>query len=145
MADISLPGRDSVQAQAEMFRRAAKEEGLTIAVIAARSPLKISTLKGWATGTAMPAWALGALAEAGVPDQLLSLILEPFGRHIGSNAEDDGDLDALAEAAEEFAHQYSRARHPKSPGGVAIVPQEKAVLGPLAGRVKAKARKTAAR
>lgn len=143
MADIPITGRDSVSAQRELFRRAAKEHGLTIPVIAAASPLSVSTMKGWRDGSAMPAWAIGALGEAGVPDDLLSLVLEPYSRHIGTNAEDDGDLDALAEDAGEFHHEYSRARHPNSPGGVAIVPQEKAVLVPLSGRLKSKARRAA--
>jgi hypothetical protein len=144
MAEIPLPGRDSVDAQAELFRRAQKECGLSIAVLTKRSPLKLSTLKGWRDGAAMPAWALGALADAGVPDHLLSLLLEPFGRHVGTNADDDDDLDALAEDAGEFSHEYARARHPNSPGGVAIVPQERGILIPLAGKLKTKARVQAA-
>src|SRR5579871_1576135 len=40
MADVPLPGRDSIEAQREMFRIAANEYGLTINVIAARSPIK---------------------------------------------------------------------------------------------------------
>lgn len=143
MSDVPLPGRDSVAAQAEMFRRAEAEHGLSIAAIAARSPLSASTMKGWRTGAAMPAWALGALSTAGVPDDLLSLVFAPFGGHYGTNAPDDGDLDALAEDAGEFSHEYARARHPNSPGGVQIVPQERGVLIPLAGRLKAKARKAA--
>ena len=67
-------------------------------------------------------------------------MLSPFGRHVGTNATDDGNLDALADEALEYGHEYSRARHPNSPGGIQIVPQEKAVLIPLAGRLKAKAR-----
>lgn len=143
MAEIPLPGRDSVAAQAELFRRAQSEEGLSIAVIAQRSPLSKSTMKGWANGTAMPAWAVGALGDAGVPDHLLSLIYEPFGKHVSSNADDDSDIDGLAEDASEFTHEYSRARHPNSPGGVHIVPQEKLVLVPLGQKLKARARRAA--
>lgn len=143
MSEIPLAGQDSVSAQADMFSRAASEHGLTIAILAKRSPLKVSTMKGWASGTVMPAWAIGALSAAGMPDELLSLVLEPFAMHVGTNADDDGDIDALAEEAGEFHHEYARARHPNSPGGVAIVPQEKATLVPLAGRLKAKSRKAA--
>lgn len=95
MANIPLAGRDSVEAQREMFRLAQKELGLSIPVIAKRSPLSESTLKGWRDGAAMPAWALGALGNAGLPDHLLSLVTEPFGKHIGTDGTDDGDLDAL--------------------------------------------------
>jgi hypothetical protein len=143
VADIPLPGRDSVAAQAELFRRAEAEHSLSIATLAARSPLSVSTMKGWRAGAAMPAWSLGALSTAGVPDDLLSLVFAPFGGHYGTNADDDDDLDALAEDAGEYSHEYARARHPNSPGGVAIVPQEKGILIPLAGRLKAKARKVA--
>jgi hypothetical protein len=144
MSDMTLPGQDSVAAQHELFRRAEAEHGLSIAVLAKRAPISVSTLKGWRSGAAMPAWALGALGEAGIPDDLLSLLLEPFARHVGTNGEGDDDLDALAADAGEFVHAHSRARNAHGPGGAVIVPQERAHLVPLAGRLKARARQVAA-
>jgi hypothetical protein len=143
MAELPLPGRDSVAAQAEMFRRAAAEEGLSIPAIAKRSPLSASTLKGWRDGAAMPAWAIGALGAAGLPDHLLSLVLEPFGKHVGSDEDGEGDLDTAGLDAGEAQQAIQRARHPASPGGVAIVPQERAVIVPLLKRSAASSRKAA--
>lgn len=128
MADLSLPARDSVAAQHELFRRAASEEGLTIAILAKRGPLSKSTMKGWQDGAAMPAWALGALGAAGVPDHLLSLITEPFSRFIVTDDGEESDLDTAATAATEFGAEVQKSRSPKSPGGLAIVPQEAAVI-----------------
>lgn len=143
MANLPLPGRDSVDAQRELFRLAAKECGLTIAVIAARSPLCESTMKGWRDGAAMPAWAVGALGQAGVPDELLSLVLRPFARHVGTDEDGEGDLDTAGLDAGEAAHEIQRARHPNSPGGVAIVPQERAVIVPILRRAVASGRRAA--
>lgn len=143
MADLSLPARDSVLAQAEMFRRAKAECGLSIPVIAARSPLKKSTMEGWEAGAAMPAWAIGALGEAGVPDHLLSLVLQPFGRCVVTEEDGEGDLDTAAVEAGELVQLHSRARHPSSPGGVAIVPQEAEPMKRQASRVAAACRRAA--
>jgi hypothetical protein len=145
MADLSLPARDSVSAQQEMFRRAASEEGLTIAVLHKRDKhLKTSSMRDWRDGAVMPAWAIGALGEAGVPDHLLSLIYGPFSRHVGTDEDGEGDLDTAADAALEFAHAVQRARSPKSPGGVALVPQERLAIVPKAQRALASIRRAAA-
>lgn len=143
MADISLPARDSVAAQAELFRLAQHECGLSIRVISQRSPIPFSTLKGWKDGAAMPAWALGELADAGVPDHLLSLITAPWKRSVVTDEETDSDLDDAAEAAGEFASSVRRARHPQSPGGVHIVPQERAEIVPIGRKARAKLRRVA--
>lgn len=143
MANLPLPARDCVEAQREMFRQAERECGLTIALIAKRSPLKASTLQGWRDGAAMPAWGLGALHAAGIPLHILSQVLDAYALHVGENAPAD-DLEELADASRDFIHEHDKARSPTSPGGVAIVPQERAVIVPLARKVKAKARKVAA-
>lgn len=139
MADVPLPGRDSVEAQRELFRLAAKECGLTIPVIVARSPLKLSTVKGWRDGTAMPAWAIGALGAAGVPDHLLSLVLEPFGKHVESDEHDDGDLDALGR---EGAHYLAEKADAEADG--VVTPIEKGRLKDRARRIAGVARCAAA-
>lgn len=142
MADLSIPAQDSVDAQAELFRRAAKK-GLTLAVLHQRDKnLKVSTMRGWATGaTAMPAWAIGALGEAGVPDHLLTLVTEPFARCVVTAEDGDGDLDTAAIEASDFAGEVARARHPQSPGGLAIVPQERALIEPKRQRACAAMRR----
>jgi len=144
MADGTLPARDSIAAQRELFRRAEAEEGLSIAVIAKRAPLSPNTMRGWRDGSAMPAWAIGALKQAGVPDHLLSLILEPFACFVVSDEDGEGDLDTAANDALEFATEVNKAHHPNSPGGLAIVPQEKAVIEPKRQRACASIRRAAA-
>lgn len=138
MADISIPARNSVAAQQELFRLAQKECGLSLRVISQLSPIPYNTLRGWAGGSAMPAWAIGELADAGVPDHLLSLITAPWKRSILTDEDTDSDLDDAADAADEFATAVRRARHPKSPGGTAIVHGEKAEIIPIGRRAKAK-------
>lgn len=139
MANIPLAGRDSVEAQREMFRLAQKELGLSIPVIAKRSPLCESTLKGWRDGAAMPAWALGALGSAGMPDHLLSLVMEPFGKHVGSDETDDGDLDALGR---ESAHYLADKADAEADG--IVTPIEKSRLKERACRIAGVARRAAA-
>lgn len=131
MADIPIPGRDSIDAQADLFRRLFKETGLTPRALAARSPLHEGTIKGWASGAAMPAWALGALGEAGVPDHLLSLVLAPFGRTICSDEPDQlADLDALGREGAHFLADHADARA----DGV-ITPREQGQLAERAERI----------
>lgn len=127
-----------------MFRRAGSEEGLPIRVLYKRGPFGKSTLEGWAKGVQMPAWAIGALGAAGVPDHLLSLVLDPYAKHVGTNEEDEADYDDAALAASEVAGAVQRARHPRSPGGIAIVHTEKAEIGPIARRACSKLRAVAA-
>jgi hypothetical protein len=126
-----------------MFRRAEAEEGLSLRVLSKRSPIPYTTLKGWRDGAAMPAWALGALGEAGIPNEILSLVLEPFRRHVGTDEEGESDFDDAALAANDLSTAVQRARHPKSPGGVAIIHTERAEIIPIARRAAAKARAVA--
>jgi hypothetical protein len=130
MADVPLPGRDSIEAQREMFRMAARDCGLTIAAIAQRSPLKESTLKGWRDGSAMPAWALGALGEAGVPDHLLSMVLAPFGRHVATDRISDGDLEELGRESAHYLADHADARADGT-----ITPSERSRLSEGAARL----------
>jgi hypothetical protein len=143
MADLSIPARNSVAAQQEMFRLAQKECGLSMRAISEISGISFSTLKGWRDGSAMPAWAIGELGEAGVPDHLLSMVTAPWRRSVLTDEETDADLDDAAEAADEFATSVRRARSPKSPGGTAIVPQERAEIIPIGRRARAKLVKAA--
>jgi hypothetical protein len=143
MADLSLPARDSVAAQAEMFRLAQADHGLSLRVLSQRSPISYGTLRGWQNGAAMPAWAIGELADAGIPDELLSLITEPWKRSIVTDDETETDIDDAAEAADDVVAEVRRARHPRSPGGTAIVHTEKAKIIPLVRKARAKLRSVA--
>lgn len=104
MADLDVAARNSVALQREMFQLAEHEHGLSVAVIARTRGLSASTVKGWRDGAAMPAWALGALR---LPDDLTSLVLSPYGKHIGTD-ETDGDpcVDGLARETAGFTAEY---------------------------------------
>jgi hypothetical protein len=146
MSELCAPAQDSKDAQAELFRLAKSELGLSLETIHNRyKPLKVSTMREWAKGVAaMPAWAIGALGQAGVPDELLSLVLQPFARHVGTDEDGEGDLDTAGLDAGDAAHAIARARHPNSPGGIAIVPQERAAIVPLLRKSVASGRRAAA-
>jgi len=136
MADLSINARNSVALQRELFRLAEDEHGLSIAVLARTRGIAKSTIKGWREGAAMPAWALGELA---LPDDLLSLVLDPYRKHVGTNVDDDGDLDALGREAATFTAEYVEA---KSDGVVTHI--ERAKLKDRARRLEPIVRKVAA-
>lgn len=142
MGKLSQAARNSVSLQAEMFRLAEQEHGLSVPMLARTRGIPKTTLEGWASGTVqMPAWAIGAL---NLPDDLASLILHPFRKHIGTDEEGEDDLDALADDAIGYAHEHLTARSPSSPGGVRIVHSEEALLRARARRMCPKARRIAA-
>ncbi len=145
MGDLCQSARNSVDAQADMFRFAERDHGLSINRLHLRTDIPISTLTGWSKGTVMPAWALFKLGcKGGIPDHLLSLVGEPFERHVGTDESGEGDLDTAALDASEFARAVQQARHPLSPGGVAIVPQERIRIVPLARNSVASSRRAVA-
>jgi hypothetical protein len=141
MAKLSQKARNSTELQREVFRLAEIEHGLSLPVLVRTRGIALSTLKGWRNGAAMPVWAIGELR---LPDDLSSLLLSPWKRHIGTDEDTESDFDDAADAAGELVTAVRKARHPKSPGGVAIVHTEKAQIIPLARAAAAKARKVAA-
>lgn len=143
MGNLSAKAQYSVAQQHDMLRRAKDDFGLDAATLARKIGVSKSAVKGWQDGSAMPAWALGALCEAGVPDELASLVTDPFNRYVGSADETDGDLDELATLCGEFLAEYAKARHPKSPGNIQIVHTEKPKLVEIRQRLRAHARKAA--
>ena len=144
MSDISPEARNSVSNQQRMFSLARDHYGLNRAKLSVLTDISTSTLKGWETGTVMPAWAIGELAKAGVPADLLSLVFDPFNCHFGVNGDGGDNLDEVAAIASDLAHAYNIARNPNSPGGIQIVPQEEAGLRPIKRRLHAASRKAAA-
>lgn len=142
MTDLCQAARNSVAAQSDMFRFAERDHALSIRVLHLRTDIPMSTLAGWAKGTVIPAWGLFKLGKQGrIPDHLLSLVGEAFERHVGTDESGEGDLDTAALDASEFARAVQQARHPASPGGVAIVPQEVARIVPFAKQATASARR----
>lgn len=142
MANLSNLARNSVALQQEMFRLAEHEHGLSLTVLSRTRGIALSTLKDWASGnTQMPAWALGELR---IPDDLTSLVLSPYAKHVGTDEEGDPDPDELAEEALGLAREVAIARSPNSPGGSRIVPIERERIRKKARRVTPKARAVAA-
>lgn len=142
MADLSQKARNSVSLQREMFRLAEFEHGLSVAVLARTAGISLSTIKGWRDGAAMPAWALG---ELGIPDDLTSLVLQPYARFVVTDPNNgDEDFDGLGLEANGLAGEVQQSRHPQSPGGVNIVPMERAKIKHRARSLCAKARQAAA-
>lgn len=136
--------RNSVSSQIDMFDLARRDHGLSILRLHQKTKIAKSTLNDWATGTPMPAWALFKLGKVGgVPDDLLSMVGEAFERHVATDEDGEGDLDTAAVDAGEAQNAVQRARHPNSPGGIAIVPQERAAIIPLMRKTAASARRTA--
>jgi len=123
-----------------MFRLAERDHGLSIRALHLETRIPKTTLQGWKDGTTMPAWALGALGRAGVPDHLLSLVLHPFARHIGTDDSGDGALDELVRETAGFTSDYLEATAPDSPGGTNVIPMEHAKLAERALRIESKAR-----
>jgi hypothetical protein len=144
MADLAPICRDSVEAQADAFRLA-KRDGFDVDVLHHRSKIPASTLKGWASGrTAMPAWAAGFLIAKGFPPEHMSLIYEPFRVHFASDEEGDEEaFYALQEKCLDFLGIKAAARSKRSPGGPAIVVQEKSKLRTKAGEIATVARRAA--
>jgi hypothetical protein len=143
MCNLSGLARNSVLAQERMFRLAERDFGLSIKALHLETEIPVTTLQGWKNGTTMPAWAMGALGRAGVPDHLLSLLLNPFARHVGTDTNGDGTLDELARETAGFTSDYLEATAPTSPGGPNVIPMEKAKLSERALRVCSKARAVA--
>jgi len=135
MADISQLARNSVALQAEMFRLAEHEHGLSLAVLARTRPIPYSTLKGWKDGAAMPAWALGELR---LPDDVASIVLTPFSKHVGTDEPGTGGLEDLACEAAAFTSEYVEAKA----DGI-VTPIENARLKNRARRLTPKARAVA--
>lgn len=140
MCNLSGLARNSVDAQERLFRLAERDLGLSVRALHLETKIPASTIQGWKNGATMPAWALGALGKAGVPDYLLSLVLNPFQRHIGTDDNGDGALDELVRETAGFTNDYLEATAPGSPGGPVVVPIEKAKLAERALRIEAKAR-----
>lgn len=136
MADLSKSARNSVALQREMFRLAEAEHGLSLAVLSRTRDIPVSTLKGWREGAAMPAWALGELR---LPDDLTSLVLSPYVKHVGTDEEGEGDLQTLAHETAGFTSEFVD----RIADGV-ICHQDKAEMAKRARKIIPLARKVAA-
>lgn len=101
--------------------------GVTLKALSFDSGIPYSTLRSYFPGErnavphTMPITALCMLFGK-LPDEWLSTLIEPEGRAFAAPA--DHDHDGLAADAIDYAADHARARHPNSPGGIEITPEE---------------------
>ncbi len=131
----------TLRGQAAMFRRAEREDGLTLKAISIDSGIPYETLRSYAghkgAPAMMPLSAVNRLAGV-IRDNLLSLPFEIADRHLAPN-DDDDELDDLGDAADEVAREVRRARHPASPGGTEIIAIEEHRIKELARGLRRRA------
>lgn len=143
MCNRTEKARHSVTAQERMFRLAERDYDLSLPILAAESGIPLNTLRGWKGGATMPAWALGALGEAGVPDYLLSLVLRPYDRVVEHEKAGEGALHEAATEAIGFGHEFLECTRPDSENGPDLSPRERARLSERALRAGHKLRAVA--
>jgi hypothetical protein len=140
MTDTRGTEQETKARQGELFRLAERDYGLTLDALATEtglSALKTYNHSNIFARAKMPLWVFIRLCAV-IPDDVSSVMLEPVGKRVAS-VDGGDDLDALAVEAGDYAHEYGKARHPASPGGVAIVPQEAATLHDIRRRMTARA------
>jgi hypothetical protein len=128
---------DVVAQQEAMLRLAERDYGLSIKRLAAETGIGATTLRTYKRDTMMP---LGVFVKlcAVIPDELTSLCLEVSGKHVGSNATSDEDLDALGREAAGFVAEKLEAEADGK-----VTPIERSKLKHRARRVVSQARKVA--
>lgn len=119
--------------QCDIFRLAKRDHALSPARLSALSGLPKTTIESWTKGTAMPAFGLARLSPF-IPDELITLLFEPFGKHVETSETDESDLDELGCETAGFTADYVQA---VSDGK--ITPMERAKLAERALRIAAKA------
>ena len=139
----TILAQDIISRQERMLRLAERDYGLTLDDLQAETGIPKPTLATYKRGTAMPAYALVLLAAV-IPDDLVSLLFAPIGKHIATDTGEDGDLDALAREGAGYNVEYLAAHDPESDGGVHVTPRERANLKDKARRIAAVARRAAA-
>jgi hypothetical protein len=119
----------ALSAQSLMFRLAVRDHGITHKMIHLSTRMSLSSIGEYSRGeTVMGLVALRKLSQMKeFPSNLLSLLLGGTDRHI-VDGDDDAELDTLGENADAVATEVRRARHPQSPGGVDIVPEEESQI-----------------
>lgn len=139
MANHCKAQQNFVTLQADLFRLAARDHGLSIKRLSLLADIPATTMTTWASGTVMPAWAMVELAKY-IPDDLMSLMTEPAGKFVGTLGDDGGGcLDSLGREAAGYTAELLDA---KSDG--IVTPMERAKLGERARRVASVARAVAA-
>jgi hypothetical protein len=116
----------TLKSQLTIFRRAERELGLTRKMVASDSGIHYDTLGFyWRGERVMPLTALLKLCDV-IPDHMLSILLDPVGRHLSTNDKRDGDLADLGREAANFTSAYVDA---VSDGNVTPIEKAKLVDG----------------
>jgi hypothetical protein len=142
MHDTRGTEQETKARQGELFRLAERDYGLTISALAVETGIPEKTLASYNHSNIfarakMPLWVFVRLCGV-IPDDVTSIMVEPAGKCIKSTGTEP-DLDELATEAGDYAHEYSKARHPASPGGTAIVHSEAATLHDIRRRIVGRA------
>jgi len=100
---------ETLAAQAEMFRLAEHDHGLTMATLARETGVSLDTLKSYNRSNIfarakMPLPVFVKLLRV-IPDDCTSIITGIAGKLVTSVEPDDGDLDALGREAAGFIHE----------------------------------------
>ena len=121
----------------DMFRLAERDYYLDLKRLALLTGLDYSSLNNYRKGAAIPLHAFVQLAPH-MPDELLSLCIGGVGKHIGTDEPDDGGAHDLARDSSEYNVEYINATDPRSDGGPKITPRERAKLGDIHRRMRAR-------
>ena len=129
---------DVIAAQEAMLRLAERDYGLSTKRLEAETGIPAVSLRSYKRDTMMPLAAFVKLARV-IPDCLTSLVMEPSGKHVGTNEPTDGDIDALGREAAGFVAEKLEAEA----DGI-VTPIERGKLRDRARRVECAARAVAA-
>ena len=107
MSDTRGTEQETKANQAELFRLAERDYGLTIAALATETSIPEKTLASYNHSNIfarakMPLWVFIRLCKV-IPDDVTSIMVEPAGKCILSLLPQDDDLDRLTAEAVEFA------------------------------------------
>jgi len=125
-----------LETQQALFSDAVFDLQMPLKAIADKAGIPYNTLRTYANGQhQLGLEAIKRLLRIPGFGAYLSRLFAPED-HALVAASDEGDHDSLAADAIDFAAEHARARHPNSPGGVAIVPSEdrKLAAHPLRNR-----------
>ena len=140
MADAAGTEQETKAAQADLFRIAERDHGLTITALARETGLSEAALRSYNAPNIfarakMPLWVFVRLAAV-IPDDVMSIVFEPVGKCLTSCETPDGDAHALARDGGEYNVAYLNATDPSSEAGQDLSPRERAQLHEIHRRMK---------
>ena len=143
LPDNSGTDRETLAAQAEMFRLAERDHGLTLAVLAMETGIPKRTLATYCNSNPfarakLPLPVFVALCGV-IPDACTSVVFASAGKFIGTAEPSDGDVDALGREAAGYVAEKLEA---EADGIVTHIERRKLAdrarrIAPIARRVAA--------